>query len=202
MSTPQRRPQTSKRRFFSEDTGYKRIWVRTRSNRTVRRWTRVIPALSADTPHPGVAPAPFWPPFFNAVPRGILRSRLATAASKIFVDEAIRLEKLPRLTIVEQVHPSDLDRVADEAEEFLQAIADAQIGLTTDARLHGDIEFLIEVGGLHFALARLGSEFAFDIYDDPDPRRQLIAEAQARPMNPPFIDEDGWVRLYPSGPPR
>jgi len=201
MSKTNRRPQQRKR--FRDEPGYREILVRDRFGRHVRRWARRIPRSDSSTPQPGAAldHSPFWPPFFNGFERAKLREDLARQGAAIFVAEAIRLGSLaPELT-VDDVLLSDLDRLADEQEEFLQSVADAQLGLETDPRFHEDYEWLVAFGGVHWALARTGSSAAYDEFDDPDPRRQLIAAAQAKRFNPPYVDEDGWVRLFVDEPP-
>jgi len=199
MRKTSRRAQRSKR--YRDEPGYQSILIQDRNDVAVRKWVRRIPLMDLSVPQSGFHrdPNPFWLFFINGFEHGRLRKEIAQEASRIFVDEAIRIGAIPPTKTVADVRESDLERLADESEGFMQAIADAQFIFETGPEFHSQFEWLTDFAGKHFALARLGRENAYDSFDDPDPRRTLVAAAQSHRFTPPYVDADGYVRLFHDG---
>jgi hypothetical protein len=187
---------------FKEQAGYHSVQRRDKTGRLNRKWMRLIPLPFKKTPRHGidVSKAP-WPAEVFGVNRYRLRDGLAREAAQIFVREALRIGALPAETPADAIRVDDLETLADQQEEFLEAVADAQSGIAIAEKFYGDYEFMVAFGGTHWALARLGHGSAYDEFNDPDPRRALIAKAQAHRFTPPYVDEFGDVRLFFDTPP-
>jgi hypothetical protein len=187
---------------FKEQAGYHSVQRRDKTGRLTRKWMRLIPLPFKKTPRHGIdASTAHWPAEVFGIDRYRLRDGLAREAAQIFVSEALRIGALPAETTANDIRADDLETLADQQEEFLIAVADAQIGHSIDSKFNGNYEFMVAFGGTHWALARLGNSSAYDEFDDPDPRRALISKAQAHHFTAPYVDKYGDVRLFFDTPP-
>ncbi len=144
-------------------------------------------------------PSTLWHGFVKT----LITPALAREAASIFIDLArAHNPNLHDITAAD-IHEGDLARLGDESLDFMDRV-DAAPWWQDTSPAERDFTWLLEFGGIHFALARVGSEFAYEEFGDPDPRRQLIAEAQTYQLAAPYVDQWGDVRLFAPGsePPR